>query len=84
MHAFLLFFPENVKKKDTFYIILLKDGLVTVPKQWLTDDKKYIFWPSNVNATQRINLIKSCAQVDIQWEKYEIEFIYGTAGICYI
>ncbi|XP_070168239.1 IgA FC receptor-like isoform X2 [Polyergus mexicanus] len=55
------------------------DGLVTVPKLWLTDDKKYTFWPSNVHTAQCINLIKSCAEVNVQWEKYEIEFIYGTA-----
>lgn len=73
-------FLEKVQEKDIFYIILLKDGLVTVPKQWLTNDKKYTFWPSNVNSAQRINLIKSCAEVNVQWEKCEIEFIYGTAG----
>ncbi|XP_071578187.1 uncharacterized protein [Temnothorax nylanderi] len=70
---------EKVQKNDKFYIVLLKDGLVTVPKQWLTDDKKYTYWPSDVNTTQRTNLIKSCAEVNLEWEKYEIECRYGTA-----
>lgn len=81
LRTLLSFFLDNVQRKDIFYIILLKDGLVTVPKQWLTDDKKYTFWPSNVNTAQCVNLIKSCAEVNIQWEKYEIDFIYGTAGL---
>lgn len=27
-----------------------------------------------------MNLIKSYAEVNIQWEKYEIQFIYGTGN----
>ncbi|XP_039309569.1 uncharacterized protein LOC120358671 isoform X2 [Solenopsis invicta] len=70
---------EKVQKNDKFYIVLLKDGLVTVPKQWLTNDKKYTYWPSDINTAQRMNLIKSCAEVNLEWEKYEIECRYGTA-----
>ncbi|XP_039313728.1 uncharacterized protein LOC120356872 isoform X2 [Solenopsis invicta] len=70
---------EKVQKNDKFYIVLLKDGLVTVPKQWLTNDKKYTYWPSDINIAQRMNLIKSCAEVNLEWEKYEIECRYGTA-----
>ncbi|XP_024889755.1 uncharacterized protein LOC112466100 isoform X2 [Temnothorax curvispinosus] len=69
---------EKVQKNDKFYIVLLKDGLVTVPKQWLIDDKKYTYWLSDVNTAQRMNLIKSCAEVNLEWEKYEIECRYGT------
>ncbi|XP_039313137.1 uncharacterized protein LOC120356760 isoform X3 [Solenopsis invicta] len=72
-------FPEKVQKNDKFYIVLLKDGLVTVPKQWLTNDKKYTYWPSDINIAQRMNLIKSCAEVNLEWKKYEIECRYGTA-----
>jgi hypothetical protein len=71
---------ENVHTKDKYYVMLLEDGLVTVPKQWLTDNKKYTFWPSNVNQEQRINLIKSCAEVNEGWDKYKIQIIYGVAA----
>ncbi|XP_039304613.1 uncharacterized protein LOC120357648 isoform X2 [Solenopsis invicta] len=75
---------EKVQKNDKFYIVLLKDGLVTVPKQWLTNDKKYTYWPSDINIAQRMNLIKSCAEVNLEWEKYEIECRYGTAEALYL
>lgn len=31
-------FPGKVQKNDKFYIVLLKDGLVTVPKQLKHDE----------------------------------------------
>lgn len=80
MKQLILFFIEREQNNDLFYILLLKDGLVTVPKQWITNDKKYTFWPSNMTASQCINLVKFCEPVNEKWDKYKIEHIYGTSG----